>query len=247
MSAYHRGTRELTWGEVPNVRDLGGLVTPQGPTQFGRIARGPRRELLDDIGWQAARAWGLNTVVDLRCDYEVGVREEDPGAAVPQSVTIISAPTEDHENTEFQKTCFPILDSPAYWRHNLRILPAMVRATLEAIAEATPGVLVHCSAGRDRTGMITSLLLANAGVAPEVIADDYALSVRAMAGIASHQPTHDRQAAWKPEQVEDWVEKIHPLVVDFAQDVATHLDTIQLSHRTRARLRSLLVAPEPTR
>ncbi|RRD42034.1 tyrosine-protein phosphatase [Buchananella hordeovulneris] len=239
--------RELTWGEVPNVRDLGGLVTPQGPTRFGRIARGPRRELLDDFGWRAALAWGLNTVVDLRCDYEAGVREGDPGAAVPRSVTIVSAPTEDHENTEFRKTCFPILDSPEYWRHNLRILPTMVRVTLEAIAGATPGVLVHCSAGRDRTGLITSLLLANAGVAPEVIADDYAMSVRAMAGVASHQPTYDPQAAWNPEQVEDWVKAARPLVIDFAQNVAAHLDTIQLSQQTRARLRSLLLAPEPTR
>ncbi|MDO5081795.1 MAG: tyrosine-protein phosphatase [Arachnia propionica] len=235
--------RQLAWGGVPNVRDLGGLATPQGPTRFGRIARGPRRELLDDSGWRAALAWGLNTVVDLRCDHETGLRDGDPGAVVPQSMTVICAPTEDHENTEFRDTCFPILDSPEYWRHNLRILPTMVRAALEAIADATPGVLVHCSAGRDRTGLITSLLLANAGVAPDVIADDYVLSVRAMAGIASHQPTHDPQAAWDPEQVEDWVRKVHPLVVDFARDIATHLDTVQLNHRTRARLRSLLVAP----
>lgn len=235
--------RHLAWGRVPNVRDLGGLATPQGPTVFGRIARGPRRELMDDHAWQAALTWGLHSVVDLRCDYEVGAREGDPGAVVPGSVTIISAPTEDHENPEFRETCFPILDSPEYWWHNVRILPNMVRATLEAIADARPGVLVHCSAGRDRTGLITSLLLANAGVAPQTIADDYVLSVRAMAGVASHQPTHDQQAAWGADQVEEWVKVARPLVVDFAHDFATHLDTIQLDEQTRAKLRAVLVWP----
>lgn len=102
---------------------------------------------------------------------------------------------------------------------------------------------MHCSAGRDRTGLITSLLLANAGVAPQTIADDYVLSVRAMAGVASHQPTHDQQAAWGADQVEEWVKVARPLVVDFAHDFATHLDTIQLDEQTRAKLRAVLVWP----
>ena len=38
------------------------------------------------------------------------------------------------------------------------------------------GVLVHCRVGKDRTGVVAALLLSNAGVQPEVIADDHALS-----------------------------------------------------------------------
>ena len=48
---------------------------------------------------------------------------------------------------------------------------------LTAIADARPGgVLFHCMGGRDRTGMITMLVLALVGVAPEDIAADYELS-----------------------------------------------------------------------
>ena len=48
---------------------------------------------------------------------------------------------------------------------------------LTAIAYARPGgVLYHCMGGRDRTGMITMLVLALVGVAPEDIAADYELS-----------------------------------------------------------------------
>lgn len=235
--------RQLGWGQVPNIRDLGGLPTPHGPTQFGRVARSPRRELMDDAAWNAATAWGLHTIIDLRCPYEIGRHDDDPVLTTVPQLTVVDAPTEDHDNAEFRETCFPILDSPAYWTHNIRILPDLVRNTLEAIAEATPGILVHCSAGRDRTGLVTALLLANAGVAPHLIADDYELSVRAMAGIPSHQPTHDRQARWTPKQLDLWVDQTHPLVGQFAEDVPAHFATMRLSEATQARLRSLLVNP----
>lgn len=133
--------RELIWGQTPNLRDLGGLPAGNRITQFGRVARGPRRETLDDAGWQAASTWGLHTVVDLRCPEEAGRREGDPVLTHEPNVTVVFAPTEDHTNTEFREVCFPILDSPEYWPHSLRILPALVRRTLEAIAHATPGIL----------------------------------------------------------------------------------------------------------
>lgn len=152
--------------------------------------------MLSEAGWDEARRWGLATVVDLRGSSETGRRDGHPsiGPSLLDGITVVSAPTEDHDNAEFREVCFPILDSPEYWPHNLRILPHLVLATLTAIAAARPGVLVHCSAGRDRTGLVSALLLANAGVAPEAVANDYAASVMAMAGVSTHSPTHDRQA-----------------------------------------------------
>jgi hypothetical protein len=235
--------RILGWDGYFNCRDLGGLPTPAGPTRLGRIARGPRRELLTSSGWAAAREWGLRTVVDLRCTYEAGLREGDPvpDASVMEEVSVISAPTEDHSSEEFRRICFPILDSPEYWSHNLRILPELVRRALELIAASEPGVLIHCSAGRDRTGMISALLLANAGVAPEVIAEDYAISVRQMAGAGTRAPTVDRQQAWRPAQAEAWITQIRPIVVAFAEGVGQQLDQIGLLDSDRRRLRALLL------
>ena len=183
--------RALTWDGYRNVRDLGGLPTPlssSGTTAFGRVARGPRRELLTATGRDEAVSWGLRTIVDLRNPDERGPRAGDPDAAgVPWTgVTVVDAPTEDPTHAEFIETCGPILDSPAYWSHNARLLPHLVRETLLAVATAEPGVLIHCSAGRDRTGLVVALLLANAGVPPELVADDWAQSVRAMAGRGHH-------------------------------------------------------------
>lgn len=237
--------RELDWQGMHNVRDLGLLPTAHsetGATIPGRIARGPRRELLTNRGWRQARSWGLHTVIDLRCDHEIGRRPQDPSLdpAAEAGLTIINAPTEDHDDAEFRETCFPILDSPAYWEHNLRILPHRVRTTFEQIAAARPGVLVHCSAGRDRTGMISTLLLGNAGVPPDVVAEDYARSVRAMAGVASHASTHDRQAAWTKDEVEIWLGKIRWIVRQAAAATDEAFDTIGLAAPVRSRLRSLL-------
>ena len=233
--------RELSWGGVPNLRDLGGLPTTDGgTTAFDRVARGPRREMLDAAGWEAARAWGLRTVIDLRCAYEVDPRDGDPGAVPPDGVTVVPAPLEDHEDAEFRRVCFPVLDSPEYWEHNLRILPGLVRGALEALATAEPGVLVHCSAGRDRTGLVSALLLSVAGVPPEAVAEDYALSVRAMAGTATHAPTHDRQQAWSPAQVSACLEEVRPIVIRFAERVPEYLDRIGLAAEHRRTVRALL-------
>lgn len=153
---------------------------------------------------------------------------------------MVNSPTEDQDDPEFRRVCFPILDSPEYWRHNWRILPDLVLGTLSAIAAAPAGVLVHCSAGRDRTGMISALLLSNAGVDPMDVADDYAQSVRAMAGAQTHSSTGDRQAAWGPDEVADWISKTAPIVEDIAADTDAAFAAIGASPDLRARLRTLL-------
>ncbi|GAA1209208.1 tyrosine-protein phosphatase [Rhodoglobus aureus] len=153
---YAEAMNDLSWDGCINARDSGRLPTSlsrTGETVSGRIARGPRRERLIVAGWDAARAWGLTSIVDLRCADEVGVGEGDPHipAATLAGISIVNAPPENQDDPEFVKFCFPILDSPEYWTHNWRLQPHLVRSPLEAIAASQPGTLVHCSAGRDRT------------------------------------------------------------------------------------------------
>jgi protein-tyrosine phosphatase len=58
-------------------------------------------------------------------------------------------------------------------------MPERTAAVLAALAEADEGgVLFHCMGGRDRTGMISMVLLSIAGVEPETIVDDYLETVR---------------------------------------------------------------------
>ena len=63
----------------------------------------------------------------------------------------------------------------------LRHFARRVARVVTAIARAPDGgVVVHCAAGKDRTGLIVALLLSTVGVAPELIADDYALTAESL-------------------------------------------------------------------
>jgi protein tyrosine/serine phosphatase len=54
---------------------------------------------------------------------------------------------------------------------------SQIVAIMQAVATAVPGsVLIHCHAGKDRTGLVIALLLALAGVPGQAIAEDYAAS-----------------------------------------------------------------------
>jgi protein-tyrosine phosphatase len=239
--------RELTWDGGRNLRDLGGLPTPLSPTKttmWRRVARGPRREVLTQRGWADAATWGLTSIIDLRNADEVGRRAGDPDSTPPVGVPVRLVPTEDQSNADFRATCLPILDSPEYWLHNIRILPDLIRRSLEAIAASEPGILVHCGAGRDRTGMVSALLLANAGVPADDIFADYTASVRAMAGPGPQaHPTSDRQASWTAAEVDAWLGEVGPFVRAFANSIETSLSQLHIDGATRAQLRSLLTRP----
>ncbi|MFJ4765457.1 tyrosine-protein phosphatase [Streptomyces diastaticus] len=67
-----------------------------------------------------------------------------------------------------------------HYRPFLDRFPERVAASAEALAAAPGGVAFHCAAGRDRTGLVSLLLLSLAGATPEEIAADYALSEERM-------------------------------------------------------------------
>lgn len=58
-----------------------------------------------------------------------------------------------------------------------------IKAVLNAIATSKVPILVHCVAGKDRTGLITALLLGVANVSPAKIAEDYAQSADYLASL----------------------------------------------------------------
>jgi hypothetical protein len=105
-------------------------------------------------------------VVDLRNPGEGEI------CPLPERAVRHVRPVEDPADTEFMSAWGRRLGSPAYYPEILRRWPELLVAAVRTIAEAPTGpVLVHCAAGRDRTGQVTALLLTLAGVAPEVVAD----------------------------------------------------------------------------
>jgi len=169
--------RVLTWEGCLNVRDLGGHGTADArTTRFGAVVRADSVRHLTDAGWQALVDYGVRRIVDLRRHDEL---ERDPPFDVP--VDVVHVPLDDWYQDELQDAWRQEGDHDAgvyaaYVRMLELLAPNFARA-IEAIADAPEGaVVVHCFAGKDRTGLTCAMLLRLAGVGIEDIAADYGLS-----------------------------------------------------------------------
>lgn len=164
--------RDLDWDGCFNARDLGGLLTADGrTTRWGALVRSDSVDGLTASGWASLRAHRVRTVVDLRNGDE---RDEATGS--PPDVTTVHVPLDDAADLGFwdHVRANELDGTPLYYRLFLERKPERVAAAVVAVARARPaGVLVHCVGGRDRTGLVTLLLLALVGVRPEDIAADY--------------------------------------------------------------------------
>ncbi len=151
----------------------------------GGVFRMGRREWLTEAGWQQAYDGGIRTVVDLRNPEERRRRDSDPSvsAETMAAFDVVLSPTEDPQDIEFRRLCVPYLNDPAYYADNARIFPDRLAGVFKAVAEARGGVVIHCSAGRDRSGMIAAMLQDLAGAGEEAIVRGYERAVR---GINEH-------------------------------------------------------------
>ena len=154
-----------------NLRDLGGLSTASGATtRAGRLLRSESPHTLSESGLRAALDLGIGTVVDLRTASE---REQRPSPLVEAGVHTSHAPifTDDEDYPDHLSTAAEVY---CWW---LRERRTGVAAAMSAVADAPAApVLVHCHAGKDRTGVVVGLVLRLAGVSIGAIADDYAVS-----------------------------------------------------------------------
>jgi protein-tyrosine phosphatase len=173
-------SRELIWDGLLNVRDLGGHRTEDGgQTRYGAVVRADSLHQLTENGWKSVVDYGIHTVIDLRMDEE---REGDPPAGAP--IELLHLSLFDDDKAVFEKVDAAAEAAPdvasatrEVYLLFLEHFKANVATAIRAIANAPEGgVVVHCMGGKDRTGLVTALLLALAGVDDEQIAADYALS-----------------------------------------------------------------------
>jgi protein-tyrosine phosphatase len=172
--------RHLDWEGCFNARDLGGLPSADGrEIRRGAIVRADSPDHLTAAGWGALEAYGIRTIIDLRNDDE----QHPDRAPRPEAVTTVHLPLDGVEDREFWDHWGP-RPPPLFYGPFLERFPERAAGVIAAIANAAPGgVLVHCVGGRDRTGLITLLLLALAGVEAEVIAADHAVSGERVAAV----------------------------------------------------------------
>ena len=181
----------MPWIELEgavNVRDLGDLPTEDGQkTARARLLRADNLQELSaaDIT-KLVRDIGLTTVVDLRSSNELAAEGPAPLDAVagvgrahhpvlPEVGTntdiIADALLARHRLDQSRYPNDPVC---GHYLGYLEDRPDQVAGALRSIAHAEGAALVHCAAGKDRTGVVVALALTVAGVPAEGVVADYA-------------------------------------------------------------------------
>lgn len=154
-------------GSLVNLRDVGGLpVEGGGVTRSGVLYRSDAPYPGDEHPTHVA-AWPPRTVIDLRSEREYSRFPYDWGAdTVVHQHEVHDAAIPDRLPQD--------ADLVALYTTILEAVPHRVAAIAELVASAPDGpVLVHCAAGKDRTGIAVAALLLAADVTPEAVVDDY--------------------------------------------------------------------------
>ena len=151
-----------------NTRELGGIKTADGKTTKNGVfwrSDVPVQPTVEDV--EKLLSNRITTVIDMRTDEEV-----------------LKKPCGLADMAEFRYHHFPITEGSGV-PESLEAVPLsyMDIATAESmpkilrtIAEAPYGVLFHCSAGKDRTGVVSAIILMLCGADRRDIVDDYVIS-----------------------------------------------------------------------
>jgi len=194
---------------------------------------------LTPAGSVAIRAHGVKTVIDLRGPDEVTALPNPFGLGLAyRNVRVDGEHTlKLHEHA--------IAGTMAQQLVDLARPGSGLRAALAAIASADPAVVVHCQAGRDRTGIVVALLLAALEVAHDDIVADYCASDVELADeyarfrsehpeVAADMAERQARRAWVIGQLLTAVRAEHA-------DAAAYLERIGVLRAEIERLREMLV------
>ena len=201
-------SRALTFEGCVNFRDLGGYRTRDGRrTGWRRLFRADGLNKLSEADRAQLIELDVVTVIDLRTVDEAEQRGRFPVDQVP--VRYVDLPLTD---------VLPSAEEIPSWGEASYVASRYVEmvsqggsaltGAIEALAsqDSLPAVF-HCSAGKDRTGVLSALILAFLGVPDATIVEDYALSAAAMGELL------DRLKAEYPDSTEE-VERYAPTILN---------------------------------
>jgi protein-tyrosine phosphatase len=172
--------RHLNLQGASNFRDLGGYPTADGrSTRWRHIFRSNHLGQLTAADIEIIRALGVRSAFDFR-----GVEERAGGVCRMSEIAVHSLPIEPTVVATLRaRLAKGTLTGPValeimrdsyrnYVRHNTHSFRALFGHLLEDRAP----LVIHCTAGKDRTGFASALILHALGVSDEVIAEDYLLT-----------------------------------------------------------------------
>lgn len=160
----------MTVLDVPgafNVRDVGGLPAAGGVTRDGVLLRSGHLARLTDEGRGRLADVGIRRIVDLRDAQE---RRDEPSRIEGLGVETVHLPMFAGSAASFFDDDLSLDD---LYRGLVDGSAARLVEVVRAVLAVQP-VLVHCTVGKDRTGLSVALVLAAAGVDEDAVVTDYA-------------------------------------------------------------------------
>ena len=161
-----------------NFRDLGGLATHDGgTTRAGKMFRSDALHHLVPSDVDQLTELGMRTIIDLRSAVELD--RTGRGPLEETDMQWLHAPL-SHGDAAAGRVLPPALAEGDLGRHYVESLAERTDTLAEvighlALSENLPAVF-HCTAGKDRTGMVAALVLSLVGVPDDVIVHDYTLT-----------------------------------------------------------------------
>ena len=201
-----------------NTRDLGGLpLSGGGSTTCGRVWRSDAPLVLAPEDLDALTRLGLTTVIDLR---EADELAQEPNALIGHpDVVVHHVEVWRWVNERGGRPTDPF-DMTAFYVAALDHAGDAFADAVRLLADASGAAVFHCTAGKDRTGLLAALVLEAVGVPRAAVLDDFAL-------------THDRIDAVRERLLADAVRRgVDPLqfgrllgaTADLLEPALAHLD-----------------------
>ncbi len=238
-----------------NFRDLGGHATDDGGVvRLGRLFRSDSLSQLSagDVA-RLRDELGVRTVIDLRAGHEV--EEYGHGPLAPHvrqlHLPIVDETREPPLPTRRERKAAKFLTLDEIYAFMLREYAERFGAVLAVIAEAENLPLVfHCAAGKDRTGLVSALVLGICGVPDDVIVTDFAFTESRMPTIIAR---HTERAEDRDQAVEVAGQQYGAQATTMATVLAAvraehssihgYVETTGLSQDAVAHMRAALVEP----
>lgn len=219
-------------------------VAPGG-IRPGRLYRSDAIARLGASGRSQLADLGIRRILDLRTEEEVTQQPDDVDA---ETVEVIANPLYAGSMASMLQPGFGITD---LYRLLIEDTGSAIADALHHITDADGAVLVHCTAGKDRTGIVVALALAVAGVEREVIVADYASTEDFLAGewaeamIARVRAHHGVEPSEELLEIlvaspAPAIEHVFALIDDAHGGLDAYLDRIGFAADARARLATAL-------
>jgi protein-tyrosine phosphatase len=161
-----------------NFRDVGGLPARNGTVRTGTLYRSDGLHRLGETGRAELRELGVGIVIDLRDENEARLMPDDLEGL---DVEVLRLPVFEGSGASQGEAGITL---EALYLRIVRQHSAVVVDAVREIASAPDdrAIVVHCTAGKDRTGVVVALTLLAAGVNREAVLQDYAQTEAHLAG-----------------------------------------------------------------